>query len=225
MSGPPVRAVLLGILATVVAGPALAQSAGGVVPGPVSYVAEKAEDAIDLYQKQDWADAKTIVDGIVQREDAVSEALARQHMPASSRYTFEYLVFRLQELTKRRSDPIQAALIANQMTALTGDLEARYPHTVPEQVGRMDYLGREIALLAAVPDSHGLTERRVTELAATWSQLRPAIVDRSPTTGDEIAVQVDHIVNALKKGGTNEQMATHARQILDFVDEIENLYQ
>ena len=65
-----------------------------------------------------------------------------------------------------------AALTANQITALLIDLQRFYFQKTPLEIARLDYLGREIVLLAQVPNTYGLLGRRISELAETWDRFK-----------------------------------------------------
>jgi hypothetical protein len=81
----------------------------------------------------------------------------------------------LRDISNERKQPILAALSANQITALLIDLHSFYAQTTPLDIARMDYLGREIILLAQVQNNYGLLGRRISELAGIWDKFKPAI--------------------------------------------------
>jgi hypothetical protein len=210
----------LAALGTVV----FAQSQPQQPPPGVVFVGEKAEDVIDLFLKQDWAAAAGLVNKISQHQGDMVQAMRQNKMPASSEDLWGYLVFELQNLTTARRDPIQAALAANQVTALFIDLQSYYRQAAPPEIAWMDYLGREVVLLSKVPNSYGLLKNRTAELAATWEKLKPGVQVRKGQQGPAVAAQVSQTVAALQKGGTNAQVAQDGQRILDLVDQLEALY-
>lgn len=201
-----------------------AQSPREKVQEGVFFVAEKAEDVIDLYLKKDWTGAQGIVDKIAQHQGEVEQEMRRNQLPDSTIDLFSYLMFRLQDLSKERKNPIQAALAANQITALLIELQRFYAPKAPLEIARMDYLGRGIVLLAQVSSNYGLLDKRISELAGTWDKFKPAIQTKKIPKGEEVASQVTQVITALKSGGTNSQMIKNGKHILNLVDKLEALY-
>jgi hypothetical protein len=201
-----------------------AQSPQKKVPEWVFFVTEKAEDVIDLYLKKDWTAAYGLVDKIAQHQGEVENEMRRNQLPDSIIDLFSYLIYRLQDLSKERKNSIQAGLAANQITALLIDLQRFYAPTVPLEIARMDYLGREIVLLAQVQNNYGLLGRRISELAGLWNKFEPAIQAMKVPKGNEVALQVSQVITALRSGGTNSQIIKNGKNILDLVDKLEALY-
>jgi hypothetical protein len=107
------------------------------------------------------------------------------------------------------------------MTALLIDLEGRYARAVPLEVAWMDYLGREVVLLAALPKDHGLLGQRVSELQEVWASLREEVRARK---GLKTAEEMDRVMAALKKGAPRAEMKQYGNRVLDLVDELEALF-
>jgi hypothetical protein len=210
----------LAALGTVV----FAQSQPQQPPQGVVFVAEKAEDVIDLFLKQDWTAAAALVNNLSQHQEEIIQEMRKNKMPASSEDLWGYLLFELHNLITARRDPIQAALAANQVTALLIDLQRYYHQATPIEIAWMDYLGREVVLLSKVPKSYGLLKNRMAELAPIWEKLRPGVQARKGPQGPGVAAQVSQTVAALQKGGTNGQVAKDGQRILDLVDQLEALY-
>lgn len=206
--------VLLLLIAPVVHG------AENPLPKEVAVVGEKAEDVIDLLLKRNWAGAQPIIDAIVQNGPAVEKEMQQTHVPALMSYEFDYLVFRLQELTHERKQPIQAALVANQITAIMIDLEGFYAHSAPLEIAWMDYFGREIVLTAQVPNDYGILKKRISQLDQTWTALKPSILDHN---GKSVADSVDQVMTDLKKQPSQSQVVKDGNRILELVDQMEKL--
>jgi hypothetical protein len=85
----------------------------------------------------------------------------------------------------------------------------------------MDYLGREIVLLAQVSDDFGLLDRRIAQIEQTWNQVRPVVMKRS---GDKVAAEVDQVISAIKQKPSRQQLVKEANHILDLVDALEGLF-
>jgi hypothetical protein len=193
-------------------------------PEAVVLAAEKAEDVIDLFLKKDWTAAAALVNQISQQQGDIVLEMRHNQLPVSSEDLLGYLVFELHNLSTARKAPVQAALAANQVTALLIDLESHYHQAAPVEIARMDYLGREVVLWSQVPNNYGLIKHRLAELAAAWEKLRPGIQALRAPQGAAVASQVSQVVAALQKGGAAAQMVKDANRLLDLVDRLEALY-
>lgn len=191
------------------------------LPKNAHFVAEKAEDVIDYFLKGDWTAAQAIVDSMSLKEKSVVAILQDNQVSASSVDDFGYFMFRLKTLTLQKKEPIQDALVANQITNILIDLQEHYAHQTPLQVARMDYLGREVVLLAQVNNDHSLLNRRIAELDRVWKSLRATILKKG---GEKVASQVDQVINEMQKGVSGQQMIKQGNTILDLVDELEALF-
>jgi hypothetical protein len=199
----------------------VANSEQNQLPKEVSLVTENAKNVIDLLLKKDWGGAQPLVESIVQNESRIEQEMQQNHFPPSVTYQYYYLVYRLQELLNDEKQPIQTALVANQIIAMMINLEALYAHLAPVQIAEMDYLGREIVLEAQVPNDYGLLKKRISQLEQTWNILRPSILDRN---GKNVADQIDPIITDLKKEPPNAQTVDDGNHILALVDKLENLF-
>jgi hypothetical protein len=212
------------LLIVVLCSVAFAQSPLEKVPEGVFFVTEKAEDLIDLYLKEDWTGAQRLVDKIAQHQEEVEQAMRRNQLPDSTIDLFGYFIYRLQTLSKEKQQPILAALSANQITALLIDLQRFYIQTTPLDIARVDYMGREIVLLAQVQINFGLLARRISELAGIWDKFKFTIQTLKAPKGEEVTSQVSQVIAALKSGETNSQIIKNGKHLLDLVDKLEALY-
>ncbi|MEJ2637318.1 MAG: hypothetical protein P8184_18780, partial [Calditrichia bacterium] len=188
----------------------------------VTTVEEKAEDMIDLYLANEWDNAQTMLDTIVSNQSKIMTDMQVNQMPPSTRYAFNYLVYRLQRLSADQSQPIQAGLAANEITSIMIDLAGYYVYVVPLEVSRMDYLGREIVMLAQVKDNYGLLNMRISQMQDNWNTLAAIIRSKK---GEKIAEQVDTDINRIRSEKAGPQMINDANDILNLVDEMEALFQ
>jgi hypothetical protein len=190
-------------------------------PKEVHFVAEKAEDLIDFLLNGQWAKAESAVDDIVQNEKKVEDEMLKNRLPLSTADEFSYFVFRLRQLAKERRQPVRAALVANQITNLLIDLQGSYPQTIPIDISRIDYLGREIVLLSRTPHSSDLLKKRITQLENVWRGLKPAIEKQK---GGKIILQMDRVITNLKKESSSPKIEKAGNRILDLVDNMEALF-
>jgi hypothetical protein len=198
-----------------------AQPAPRPLPAEIYFVAEKAEDVIDFYLQNNWAVAQVLVDSISATPDTLESYFRENRMPRMVPDLYDYLIFQLSLLTGEQKDPLQAALAANQITRIMIELEGDYVHSVPLQVPLMDYLGREMVILAKLPEDYCMLQRGKDELEKTWSNLRPQILLRN---GQALAIKVDQTIDQIKETTDHQKIEQEGNVILDLVDEIENLF-
>jgi hypothetical protein len=192
------------------------------LPIVVHRVAEDAEGIIDYYQKEDWQGAQALADSIGLQAQEIHTLMLENKMPSSSADLLRFLFFRLRALNESKSNALEAALVANQITDQLIDLQGHYEHTTPLGIARMDYLGREVVLLTQLPNAYGLLDERISQLGAVWSDLEPVI--RKRKNGEGVADQVSKVVAGLRRAGPRQQKIADGRRILDLVDELEALF-
>jgi hypothetical protein len=218
------RLILFWVLLLAFGSAAFAQNSQEKLPAAVFFVSEKAEDVIDLFMKKNWAGAQGLVTEISQQQEEIEREMHRQNLPESASDLFGYLIYRLVDLSNQKQQPLLAALTANQITALLIDLERFYYQKTPLEIARLDYLGREIVLLAQAANTYGLLSRRIAELAETWEKFKPASEPLKAPKGKEVAAQMDQLVAALKRAASKEQVVKSGNFILDLVDRLEAFY-
>ncbi|MEJ2048430.1 MAG: hypothetical protein P8Y60_01045 [Calditrichota bacterium] len=198
-----------------------AQPAPRPLPSGIYSVAEKSEDVIDFFLQNNWPSAQILVDSINASQDSIKFYFHQNRLPRMVSDLYDYFVFQLSFLIGERQDPLLSALVANQITRIMIELEGDYVHSVPESVPLMDYLGRELVILAKLPEDYGMLPRRSDELEKTWSNLRPQILLRN---GQALAIKVDQTIDQIKETTDHQKIEQAGKVILDLVDEIENLF-
>ena len=214
--------LVIALLLAATDGAVYAQDGAPTLPADLAYVAEKAEDVIDYYQGGEWQSAQAVVDSMTAREESVEAELHSDDLPESSAYLFDFFLFELRALTRQQTQSLQAALTANQITALLIDAQQHYSHKVPMEVAWVDYLGREIVLLAQYPEDRFTLDHRVAELGRTWARIENDVNSRN---GQKVAASVNEELTKLGKTESRPEMINSANRILDLVDELEGLYQ
>ncbi len=198
-----------------------AQPAPRPLPSEIYFVAEKAEDVIDFYLQNNWSAAQVLMDSIRVSQNNMEKYFQENRMPRMVPDLYDYLVFQLSLLTGEKQEPLQAALVANQITRMMIELEGNYVHSAPMQIPLMDYLGRELVILAKMPDDYGMLQKREDELEKDWSNLRPQIMLRN---GQALAIKIDQTMDQIKAAADHQKIVQKGKVILDLVDEIENLF-
>jgi hypothetical protein len=108
---------------------------------------------------------------------------------------------------------------ANQVTLDIASLTAAYKLSVPVEVTRLDYYGRELEVWALVKDATKL-QTTADEMRRTWDSLRPTIAAKSAAEANKF----DALVARVEAAKTPADYARVATLELDEVDNLEKLF-
>lgn len=215
------RAISLEAILLVLIGSCLAHvpSAAAAATDPVAVIAQQAGKAVGLYLQNDWRAARASVGRIVDRTAEMEDRIIRQKLPVSTLRVYNSLQFQLQQLTDRASQPLQAALVANQISALAIDVDRPKLTPLQYRLASIAYLAREIALLPRFPDDYGLLKRRMTELQRQWSRAKPLVVKRD---GTGLAGRMDTLMANLPHLRANAKIIAAANAVLSALNPLES---
>jgi hypothetical protein len=196
---------------------AYAPPAAADTADPVAVIAQQAGDAVELYLQNDWRAARTDVGRIVDRSAEMEDRIIRRKLPVSTLRVYNSLQFQLQQLTKRASQPLQAALVANQISTLAIDVDR--PNLTPLQyrLASMAYLARETALLPRFHDDYGLLKKRMAALQRQWSRAKPLVLKRR---GADPAVRMDTLLADLSHLHSNARIISTANEVLSVLGQL-----
>lgn len=211
-----ISAVVAGILAGVTA-----QTVVRPMPPALVSLEVDSVSAFNLLLDRKWDAALPVVDRIAANQAQVTAPMVSNRMAPSMAYVFESLVYQLRVLTRDRSDPLMAARVANQLSILVLDVQEHYPAGIPLDLPRLDYLGREIALLASRVQDFGLLRLRVLEFEQVWTRVRPLVNQRG---GERLSVQMDEVIAGLRLRTTRDQVIRNTSRIFALEDEMEKLF-
>lgn len=148
---------------------------------------EDAETATDLFLRDHWNGAQARVDNLTEHAAEIEDSMQHRSAHASTERLFNSLLFQLQRYAVRRKAPMDAALTANQMAALLIDFAYPRAQGSLARTAWLGYLGREVELLARMPNDYGLLGRRIAELQANWNGLRQrAVVQHHPRIAGQL---------------------------------------
>jgi hypothetical protein len=185
------------------------------VPTSLSNAGEYGENVYDYAKANDWknADAK-----LAALRDAVKSVRAevKNQSEAIDRLDTNVAALDRAVTTKDR----QAAMReANQVTLAVADMTAAYKLSVPVEVTRLDYYGRELEVWAQAHDANKL-QATASEMRQTWDSLRPQIEAHSKTQ----AKTFDALVARVESARTAADYARVATPVLNEVDNLEKLF-
>ncbi len=200
-----------------------AQSLGQPFPQSLQTNATQTENLIDALMAHKWDRAETLLDSIRLGADSVLVAMQVNQMSNSAMMEYSYFLFRLKALVHDKSDPVMAALVANQVTALFIDLEQYYAFSSAVQVSRMDYLTRDIVLLAQLPDDYGLIQTRLLQLDDNWQIVKGMALQKN---GGKLVKLTDGIMNDLENENPSKlRMVKDGDELLGLIKDLDALIQ
>ncbi|MDX6305176.1 MAG: hypothetical protein QOI77_2145 [Blastocatellia bacterium] len=186
------------------------------LPGSLSNAGEYGENIYDYAKAADW---KNAVGKLTALRDAAKNVRAevKNQSTAVDRLDTNVAALGRAVAVKDR----QAAMReANQVTLDVADMTAAYKLSVPVEVTKLDYYGRELEVWAQAQDANKL-QATAREMRQTWDGLRPSIETRSATE----AKKFDGLIVRVESARTPAEYARIATPVLDEVDNLEKLFQ
>jgi hypothetical protein len=191
------------------------------VPASLGRVESGAEDTIDFAHAGDRV-----------RVVATARALLRAAEPAAAdlreagvrgdRIAELRAGARLLKALAPRAQLARVSLAANRISALMPEFYALYRDPVPPDVLKLDYLDREAQLRSLAGDPAAVP-RVVSELASTWTALRPRVIGAG---GRRVAAWYSRHVAAMRRlaSGPGEALQREAGTGLQTVDQLEHQF-
>jgi hypothetical protein len=201
--------------ATTAASASAAVTTNESVPASLSNAGEYSENIYDFTKANDWknADVKlaALKDAVKKvRTDVQNESKAVDRLDANAA-TLDRAV--------TAKDRPAAMREANQVTLDVADLTTAYKLSVPVEVTKLDYYGRELEVWAQAQDANKL-QATAREMRRTWDSLRPTIAAHSATE----AKKFEALVAQVESAGTPGDYTRVATQVLNEVDNLEKLF-
>ena len=191
------------------------RTAEGSVPPSLSNAGEYGENIYDYAKANDWKNAgaklAALKDAVKQvRTDVKNQSAAVQQLDAHVATVDRSVTAKDRQATMRES---------NQVTLDVANLTVAYKLSVPVQVTKLDYYGRELEVWAQAQDLNKL-QATAREMRQTWDSLRPTITAKSATEANKFDTMVVQIESA-KKAADYARVAT---PVLNEVDSLEKLF-
>lgn len=186
------------------------------LPSSLSNAGEYGENIYDYAKANDWKNANAKVAAL---KDAVKTVRTDVKNQSAAVDRLEAKVAALDRaITAKDRQP--AMREANQVTLDVADMTAAYKLSVPVEVTRLDYYGRELEVWAQTQDANKL-QATAREMRRTWNSLRPSIEAHKPTE----AKRFDALVAQVESAKTSADYARVATPVLNEVDNLEKLFQ
>jgi hypothetical protein len=184
-------------------------------PLSLSNAGEYGENVYDFAKANDWKNADVKLAAL---RDAVKKVRTEvKNKGAAVDHLAENVATLDQAVTKK--DRQTAMREANQVTLDVADMTTAYKLSVPVEVTKLDYYGRELEVWAQAKDANKL-QATTNQMRRTWDSLRPTIEAHNKAEAKKFEALVAQAESA-KTPADDTRVAT---LILNEVDNLEKLF-
>jgi hypothetical protein len=185
------------------------------VPASLANAGEYGENIYDYAKANDWknTDAKLAV-----LKDAIKQVRAEVKNQSAAVDRLDANVAALDRAVAAK-DRQATTGEANQVTLSVANMTTAYKLSVPVEVTKLDYYGRELEVWAQAKDANKL-QATARELRQTWDSLRPTIAAKRATE----AKKFEALVARVEAAKTPADYARVATPVLNEVDNLEKLF-
>ena len=198
------------------AGPAsAAKPAAETVPASLSSAGEYGENIYDYAKANDWKNANL---KLVSLKDAIKKVRTDVRNQSASIDSLEANVAAVDRAVTAK-DRQATMREANQVTLAVANMTSAYQLSVPVEVTRLDYYGRELEVWGQAQDANKL-QATVGEMRRTWDSLRPKIEAHSKAEARKFEALIAQVGSAR----TSADYSRVATPVLNEVDNLEKLF-
>ncbi|MDT4896926.1 MAG: hypothetical protein QOH25_2003 [Acidobacteriota bacterium] len=185
------------------------------VPPSLANAGEYGENVYDYAKARDWKNADVKLAAL---KESVKQARADVKDSSAVVDLLDGNVAALDRAVTAK-DRQAAMREANQVTLDVANMTTAYKLSVPVEVTRLDYYGRELEVWAQAKDASKL-QATTREMRREWDTLRPSIEAKSATEAKKFEILVAQVEGA-QTPAAYERVAT---PVLDEVDNLEKLF-
>ena len=193
----------------------LATTTGETVPTSLANAGEYGENVYDYAKAHDWKNADVKLAAL---RDAVKQVRLDVQNKSAAVDDLDGSVAALDRAVTAK-DRQAAMREANQVTLDVADMTVAYKLSVPVEVTKLDYYGRELEVWAQAQDANRL-QATAREMRRTWDSLKPSIETHSATQ----AKTFDALVVRVESAKTPTGYTREATLVLNEVDNLEKLF-
>jgi hypothetical protein len=192
-----------------------AATSAASVPSSLANAGEYGENVYDYAKANDWKHADIKLAAL---RDAVKHVRTDVKNQSGAVEGLDGNVATLDRAVTAK-DRKAAMREANQVTLDVADMTAAYKLSVPVEVTKLDYYGRELEIWAQAQDANKL-QVTTREMRRTWDSLKPSIEAHNVTE----AKTFDALVVRVESAKTPAGYARVATLVLNEVDNLETLF-
>jgi hypothetical protein len=192
-----------------------ATTAGESLPQSLTNAGEYGENIYDYAKVNDWKNADVKLAAL---RDEIKKLRTDVKNRGAAVDRLDTNVATLDRVVTAK-DRQAAMREANQVTLDVADMTAAYKLSVPVEVTKLDYYGRELEVWTQAQDASKL-QATAREMRRTWDSLRPAIESHSARE----AKKFDTLIAQVESAKTLADYARAATPVLNEVDNLEKLF-
>jgi hypothetical protein len=185
------------------------------VPTSLADAGEYGENIYDYAKANDWKNANVKLAALRDADEKVRAEVKNQSAAIDR---LDENVTALDSAVTAR-DKLSAMREANQVTLDVANMTTAYKLSVPVEVTKLDYDGRELEVWAHAQDANKL-QATARELRRDWNALRPSVEARSAAE----AKKFDALVTRVESAKTPADYSREATLVLNEVDNLEKLF-
>ena len=197
------------------------QGAKTALPGELDKLESAAEDIMDDADSGDWTKAQQKVDTIQHNLTALESSFQTVGVPSQ---LIDGIKTPLADLKKQvqAKNALQTKVEANRITKVIPDIYDYYQVTMPTDLGRLDYLGREVALCAEQGDWAAAGDS-MNQIMDVWGRLKQSLNSAAQKSAADFQSSVDALSGDVSKQDASA-VAKDSTALLDKVDVLEKAY-
>lgn len=187
-------------------------------PSQLDSLESDSEDIIDDITKINWTSAKSKSADIKAKFSELSPILTKDSVSTDIISGMESTIAKLENAVDAKQS-YEARVQANQISNYIPDVADYYTTTIPTNIGRLDYLGREILLDAENSDWTSAASNCQTA-SSLWNGLKAQMSSSYKTDIDTFQSNLDNLKSAIDKKDSAET-AKQADALLENIDTLE----
>ena len=180
-----------------------------------------AEDIMDDAGAGNWTKAQQKVDTMKKDLTALGPVFQSAGVPSSLVAGIQTPLKSLEQKVKSK-DAMGTKVQANQITKVIPDVFDYFQVTTPTDLGRLDYLGREVALNAQQGDWTAAGSN-MTQIKQVWARLKPNLNTAAQKNADSFESSVNTLSGDVQKQNATA-VAKDSTTLLDKVGVLEKAY-
>jgi hypothetical protein len=197
-------------------------STGKPVPAPLDQLEAEAEDIGDQVPSGAWDQIANDVKTVTESWTAYRAQAAADGAPADLAAALTKAISELSTASAAKQGAATSQA-ANDVSAAVAELFGVYDIGRPVSIGRLDVIGRQIALDAAARDQSGVVAQ-IGRARSEWTTIEDDVKGHQ---GGDVAKKTDTTLDALTESadaGDFKTVTTQANALLELVDDMEGLY-
>ena len=181
-----------------------------------------AEDIIDFAPKGDWSKINSDISDIEKAWATYQPQAVKDGASQATQDLFSESMSSLKSAAASQ-DAIETMQAANNLSAALIDMFDLYNPAIPTDIGRLDVLERQVILDVANQNFTAAGDT-LAKINSVWERVKPSVLEHN---GQSVVEQFDNslaIQNSAQKSKDAKIMTDEAKNGLEIVDALENLY-